>query len=77
VTISRRIRWAGHVANMGDTRDAYRVLKEKREGKRLFRRPGGDGGIILEWIFEKWDWKAWTRSTCLRNGTGGGLLCMR
>jgi hypothetical protein len=29
-----RMRWAGHVVRMGMTRDAYRVLAEKREGKR-------------------------------------------
>jgi hypothetical protein len=31
---SRRIRWAGHVAHMGEERDMYRVLVEKCEGKR-------------------------------------------
>jgi len=35
----RRIRWAGHVACMGETRDIYRVLVEKLEGKRPLRRP--------------------------------------
>jgi len=28
------MRWAGHVACMGDRRGAYRVLVEKPEGKR-------------------------------------------
>ena len=32
--ISRRIRWAGHVARMGERRGAYRVLVGKPEGKR-------------------------------------------
>jgi hypothetical protein len=31
---SRRMRWAGHVALMGEGRDVYRVLGEKSEGKR-------------------------------------------
>ncbi|KAJ4439206.1 hypothetical protein ANN_07325 [Periplaneta americana] len=31
---SRRLRWAGHVARMGEPRNAYRVLVEIREGKR-------------------------------------------
>jgi len=31
---SRRVRWAGHVARMGDRRGVYRVLVGKREGKR-------------------------------------------
>jgi hypothetical protein len=31
---SRRMRWAGHVARMGETRDVYRVLVGKPEGRR-------------------------------------------
>jgi len=31
---SRRMRWAGHVARMGEERGAYRVLVGKRQGKR-------------------------------------------
>jgi hypothetical protein len=30
---SRRMRWAGHVAQMGDKRNAYRLLAGKPEGK--------------------------------------------
>jgi hypothetical protein len=30
---SRRVRWAGHVARMGETRKAYRILVVKPEGK--------------------------------------------
>jgi hypothetical protein len=36
---SRRIRWAGHVARMGEKRDAYRILVGKPEGKRPLGRP--------------------------------------
>jgi hypothetical protein len=39
VIISRRVRWAGHVARMGEGRGAYRVLVGKREGKRQLERP--------------------------------------
>jgi hypothetical protein len=31
---SRRMRWAGHVARMGEKRNAYRILVGKPEGKR-------------------------------------------
>ena len=31
---SRRMRWAGYVARMGEDRGAYRVLVGKSEGKR-------------------------------------------
>jgi hypothetical protein len=30
---SRRMRWAGHVARMGEKRNAYRLLLGKPEGK--------------------------------------------
>jgi hypothetical protein len=36
---SRKLRWAGYVANMGDERKLYKVLAGKPEGKRPFRRP--------------------------------------
>jgi hypothetical protein len=36
---SRRIRWAGHVARMGDKRNVYRLLVGKPEGKRPLGRP--------------------------------------
>jgi hypothetical protein len=36
---SRRIRWAGHVTRMGETRNAYRLLVGKPEGKGQLGRP--------------------------------------
>jgi hypothetical protein len=36
---SSRMRWAGHVARMGETRNAYRILVRKPEGKRPLGRP--------------------------------------
>ncbi|KAJ4445670.1 hypothetical protein ANN_12354 [Periplaneta americana] len=36
---SRRLRWAGHVARMGESRNAYRVLVGRPEGKRPLWRP--------------------------------------
>ena len=36
---SRRMRWAGHVAHMGEGRGVYRVLVGKPEGKRPLGRP--------------------------------------
>ena len=35
---SRRMRWAGHVAHIGDGRGVYRVLVGKPEGRGPFRR---------------------------------------
>ena len=39
VTKLRRMRWAGHVARMGEERGVYRVLVGKAEGKRPLGRP--------------------------------------
>jgi hypothetical protein len=36
---SRRMRWAGRVARMGEKRNAYRLLVGKSEGKRPLGRP--------------------------------------
>jgi hypothetical protein len=36
---SRRMRWAGHVTRMGETRNAYRILVGKPERKRPLGRP--------------------------------------
>jgi hypothetical protein len=36
---SRRMRWAGHVACMGEGKDVYRVLVGRPEGKRILGRP--------------------------------------
>jgi hypothetical protein len=36
---SRRMRWAWHVARIGEKRNAYRILMGKPEGKRPLGRP--------------------------------------
>jgi hypothetical protein len=36
---SWRIRWTGHVENMGEIRSAYKILVRKPEGKRSFGSP--------------------------------------
>ena len=66
------MRWAGHVARMGERRGVYRVLVGKPEGN--FGDPGVDGRIILRWILRKWDVGVWTGLSWLRIGTGGGHL---
>jgi hypothetical protein len=35
----RRMRWAGHVARMGEKRGAYRILVGRPEGRRPLGRP--------------------------------------
>jgi hypothetical protein len=36
---SRRMKWAGHVARMGEKRNSYRLLVGKPEGTRPLGRP--------------------------------------
>ena len=71
---SRRVRWAGHVARMGERRGVYRVLVGKPEGKRPLGRPRGRWEDIIRWSFRKWDVGVWTGSSWLRIGTAGGHL---
>jgi hypothetical protein len=38
---SRRMRWVGHIARMGEKRNAHRLSVGKPEGKRTLGRPRG------------------------------------
>jgi hypothetical protein len=40
----------------------------------LLEDPGVDRGIILRWIFSKWEVGAWTGLIWLRIGAGTGVL---
>ena len=71
---SRRVRWAGHVARMGERRGVYRVLVGKPEGKRPLVDPGLDVRIILRRIFRKWYVGVWIGSSWLSIETGVGHL---
>jgi hypothetical protein len=64
---TRRMRWAGHVARMGEERGAYSVLVGRPEGRRPLGRPRHRWRIILKWIFKKWDGGAWTGLIWLRD----------
>ena len=57
---------------MGERRGVYRALVGKPEEKRPLGNPSVDERIILKWVFRKWDVGAWTGSSWLRIGTGGG-----
>jgi hypothetical protein len=56
---SRRMRWAEHVARMGEERKVYKVLMGKPEGKRLLGRPRRrwEDGIRMD--LRKIGWGDW------------------
>ena len=66
------MRWAGHVARMGEERGVYRVFVGKPEGKRPLGRPRRRW--VSGWISGRWDVGMWTGSGWPRIGTGGGRL---
>jgi len=72
--IKLNMRWAGHVARMGDMGGAYGVLVGKTEGKRPLGRPRCRWEENIKMVFRKWDGEVWTRLIWLRIGTGGGRL---
>jgi len=74
VVKSRRMRWAGHVARMGEDRGVQRLLVGKPEGKNHWGNQDVDGRIILRWIFRKLEEVVGTGWSWLRIETGGGHL---
>ena len=73
VVKSRRMRWAGHVARMGEDRGVQKVLVGKPEGKRPLGRPrrrwednikmdlqevGGGRGDWMELAQDRGRWRA-------------------
>ena len=70
----RRMRWAGHVACMGDRRSIYRILVGKPEERDHLGDPDVDGRIILRRIFRKYDVWVRTGSSWTWIGTCGGHL---
>jgi len=72
--IKSRIRWAGHVARMGQERCIQGFGGGKLRERDHLGDPDVDGRIILRWIFRRWDVGVWTGSSWLRIETGGGHL---
>jgi hypothetical protein len=71
---SRRMRWAGHVACMGEGRNMYRVLVGKPEGKDHMKDQGVDGRVRSKWTSGRLVEGVWSGFTWLRIGSVGGLL---
>ena len=73
----RRMRWAGHVARMGEDRGVHSLLVGKPEGKSHWGDQDVNGRIILRSIFRKLEGVVGTGWSWLRIGTGGGHLWVR
>ena len=71
---SRRIRWAGHVARMGEERGCIGSWWGNRREGDHWGDLSVDGGIILGWISRRWDVGIWTGLGWPRIETGGGRL---
>ena len=69
-----RMRWAGHVALVGEERGVYRVLVGKPGGRNQWGDLGVDGWIILGWISRRWDVGMWTGLGWPRKQRGGVRL---
>ena len=71
---SRRMRWAGHVARMGEVRGCVGSWWGNRREGDHWGDLGLDGWIILERISRRWDVGIWTVLGWPRIETGGGRL---
>jgi hypothetical protein len=69
-----RMRWAGHVARMGEKRNAYRLLVGNPEGKRPLGRPRHRLVDNIRMDLGEVGWVMWTGLVWIRIGTGGELL---
>ena len=63
---SRRLRWAGHVACMGERRGAYWILVGKHEGKRLLEISRSRWEDYIKMDRQEMGWGTWTGLICFR-----------
>jgi hypothetical protein len=66
--------WAGHVALVGEMKDAYEILVGNREWEKHSEDLGVDERIILKWMLGKQCWRVWIEFIWLRIETCGGLV---
>jgi hypothetical protein len=71
---SRRMRWAGRVARMGEGRGVYRVLVRRPEGKRPLGRPRRRWDDNIKMDLREIGIDGRTGFSWLRIGSSGGLL---
>jgi hypothetical protein len=71
---SRRMRWAGHVARMGEVSNAYSILIGKPEGRRPLGRPRRRWKDNIQMDLREMGLGMWIGLIWLRIGTDGDLL---
>ena len=71
---SRRLSWAGHVARMEQSRNEYRVLVGKTEGKRPFGRPRRRWEDNIKMDLRRWVVIQANGYILLKIGTNGELM---
>jgi transcription termination factor 2 len=71
---SRRMKWAGHVARMGEKRNAYKIFVGEQEGKRPLGRPRRRWVDNIKMYLREIGWDGLDGLIWLRIGTSGGLL---
>jgi len=71
---SRRMRWAGHVARMGEERGCIGCWWGNRREEDHWGDLGLVGWIILGWISRRWDVGIWTGLGWPRIEMGGESL---
>ena len=73
----RRMKWAGHVAHVGESRGVYRVLVGKPEGKTPLRRPRYRWDDYIKMDLQEVGCEGMYWIDLLRIGTGCRHLYMR
>jgi hypothetical protein len=68
------MRWAGHIAWMGEMRNSYNIVVGKSEGKRPLVRSRRRWEDNIRMNLKEIGLGVWTGCTWLSIGTSGGLL---
>jgi hypothetical protein len=71
---SRRIKWVGDVARMGEKWNAYRIWCKSHKERGHWEDKDAGRWMIQNLILEKQDGVEWIGLVWLRIGTSGGLL---
>ena len=73
IRVGSRMRWAGHVARMGEVRGRIGFWWGNQRERDHWGDLGVDG-LIIGWISRRWSMSIWTGLGWPRIETGGGRL---